>query len=373
VPQYGGYEQPQEAPYNYHASYEAPGSRCAKIAGLITLCAWGGIFVEMLILLTIYGSGINAATIIYLLISAAGAGLAGALLYFVRAGGKPVDLLLLWLGVPLLALPLVQMIVMSGEAMTAFYSWQYWVTLAAATIMLGAVHASIDYSHAPKPRLMGGIAAIVLLGFQVYFIIELIGVISELGRFVVWEMVPQSLMMMVVIGFFFLGGAVLTGALSLINMLKPPGDSAFARGAIGAGTTVGYITAAMTMISFLWILGDFNAPGEAWLIFPPIVACYIAAFFAPVWLVVAGISARFDTVLGGGRESAGGSGDSEEREHIVAGRREQPAVQSAPSPPPRERAPEMSYEMRELENQLRYKLISQEEYERRKSKLSGRR
>jgi hypothetical protein len=32
----------------------------------------------------------------------------------------------------------------------------------------------------------------------------------------------------------------------------------------------------------------------------------------------------------------------------------------------------MSYEMRELENQLRYKLISQEEYEERKRKLLDR-
>jgi hypothetical protein len=370
VPQYGGYAEAQEAPYNYRVSCEAPGSRCANIAGIITLCAWAGIFIETLILLTLYGgSGINTGGVVFLLISAAGAGLAGALVYFVRAGGKPVDLLLLWLGVPLL--PLVQMIVMSGEAMTAFYSWQYWVTLAAATVMLGAVHAGIGYSHAPAPRRMGGIAAIVLLGFQVYFIIELISVIRELSQYVIWQVVPPSLTMMIIIGFFFLGGSVLTGALSLINMLKPPGDSTFARGAIGAATTVGYITAAMTMISFLWILSDFSAPGEAWLIFPPIVACYIAAFFAPVWLVAAGISARFDTVLGGTEESTGDSGHLEEGRHIVVGRREQPAAESPPPAAPRERAPEMSYEMRELENQLRYKLISQEEYELRKRRLLG--
>lgn len=356
----------------YGNSYQSPGSRCANIAGLITLCAWGGIFIEMLILLTVYGGGtMTWQGVVFLLMSAGGAGLAGALLYFIRAGSKPVDLLLLWLGIPLLVLPFVQMIVMSGEAETAFYSWQYWVTLAAATIMLGAVHASIDYSRARVPRQMGGIAAIVLLGFQVYFLIEMIRAISRISGVVLWELVPPSLTMMMVIGFFFLGGSILTGVLSLINMLKPSGDNTFARAAIGAATAVGYITPAMTLLSYMWILSDFNAPAQFWAISLPMVACYVAAFFAPVWLVVAGISARFDTVLGGREESTPVSGDFEERGHIVAGRREQPAVRSAPPPPPREKAPEMSYEMRELENQLRYKLISQEEYEQRKRKLSG--
>jgi hypothetical protein len=372
MPPYGGYGESQESSYNYHVAYKAPGSRCANIAGLVTLCAWAGILIEMMILLTVYGgSTIEAKGVIFLLMSAAGAGLAGALLYFVRAGGRQVDLLLLWLGIPLLVLPFLQMIVMSGEAMTAFYSWQYWVTLAAATIMLGAVHASISYSHASMPRRMGGIAAIVLLGFQVYFLIDLIRVISTISSSPFSQLLPPSFSMMMVIGFFFLGGSIATGVLSLINMLRPPGDNTFAKAAIGAGTAVGYITPAMTMISFMWILSDLGMPGEAWAISVPMVACYMAAFFAPVWLVVAGISARFDTVLGGREESTGVSGDFEEGEHIVVGRREPPAAQAAPPPPPREKAPEMSYEMRELENQLRYGLISQEEYERRKRKLSG--
>jgi hypothetical protein len=326
----------------------------------------------MLILLAVYGGGtMTWQGVVFLLMSAAGAGLAGALVYFARAEGKPVDLLLLWLGIPLLALPLLQMIVMSGEAMTAFYSWQYWVTLAAATIMLGAVHACIAHAYAPLPRKMGGIAAIVLLGFQVYFLIEVISVISKISKVVTWELVPPSWTMMIVIGFFFLGGSILTGVLSLVNMLKPAGDSTFAKAAVGAATAVGYITPVMTVLSFMWILGDAKAPGEAWLMFMPMVIFYIAVFFAPVWLVAAGISARFDAVLENEEERDQVPDGFEQGEHIVVGRQEQPSAQSAPPPPPRERAPEMSYEMRELENQLRYGLISQEEYEQRKRKLSG--
>ncbi len=369
---YGRYGPSQDSPYNYHVSYEAPGGRCARIAGLITACAWAGIFIEILILLTMFSRGrMPAGVIVFLLMSIAGAGLAGALVYFVRAGKKPVDLLLLWLGIPLLILPFIQMIVTSGDPSTAFYSWQYWVTLAAATIMLGAVHASINHSRAHLPRLMGGIAAIVLLAFQVYFLIEIIITISRLSIYPVWEMVPPPLKMMIIIGFFFLGGSILTGVLSLINMLKPPGDNTFAKAAIGAAVAVGYITPGMTMLSFMWILGAMQAPGVFWLTFLPLVACYIAVFFAPVWLVATGISARFDAVLEDEKESVGVPDGFEEGEHIVVGRREQPAAEEKPADIPHEKAPEMSYEMRELENQLRYGLISQEEYERRKSRLSG--
>jgi hypothetical protein len=256
----------------------------------------------------------------------------------------------------------------------------YIITLAAAVVMLGGVHASIDYHEHPVPRKVGGIAAIVLLCFQVYFLINIISGIIEIqkiGPFFEIMAIHPIMSMPLIIGFFFIGGSIFTGVLSLLNMLKEPGDDSMARMAVTVANLVGYATPGLTLFMLVWILGAAGAPGQVWAVFFPYTAALMTAIFAPLWPVALGISLRLTASLGevqagprttGEARAAQASYDPRPTPEPYQ-RTGQPAGAAPPEKPSRP-APS-DYRLRALDDQLQYGVITQEEYEKRKKEIQG--
>lgn len=357
------------------AGYGVAGAYCGKKAGLAALCAWGVIFLETLYLISLSGitPGIMA---VFILLCLAGAGLAGAMIYFSRSTTASPGAALMGFGIPLLLLPIIQLLVLSADALQLL---PYILTLAAAVVMLGGVHGSIDNHEHPVPRKVGGIAAIVLLCFQVYFLIVLIGIISDIQKLGGFEIIALNpiLQMPLIIGFFFMGGSIFTGILSLLNMLKQPGDDSMAKMAVTVANLVGYITPALILLMLIWILGSAGAPGQVWLVFLPFAAALMTAVFAPLWPVALGISLRLTASLEEVQARPRTTGEAraaqapyDPRTSPESYRREGQPEGTAPHEKPSRPAP-ADYNLRALDNQLQYGIITQEEYEKRKKQLEG--
>lgn len=362
--------------------YEAAGAYCGKKAGIAVLCAWSVIFLEILYLLS-FSPVTPGVVVLFILFCLAGAGLGGAMIYFSRSTTATPGTVLMGLGIPLLFLPIIQLLILAGTGEAFLQMLPYILTLSAAVVMLGGVHASIDFHEHPVPRKMGGIAAIVLLCFQVYFLIDIISGIIEIqkiGPFLELMKMSPIVAMPFIIGFFFIGGAIFTGVLSLLNMTKPPGDDSMARMAVTVANLVGYVTPGLTLFMLLWMLVSAGAPGEFWLLVFPFTAALLTAIFAPLWPVALGISLKLTASLGEVQAGPRTAGEARAAQSTYDPRPTpepyrragQPGDAAPPAPPERISRPDPSdYRIRALNDQLQYGVITQEEYDKKKKEIQG--